>query len=226
MKEVRLLQPKVASELADTSGAADPWNLVASASSAVRRAISDFLSLETAARAEGRESTCGEALGRCLLWAPSLELGDDWEPKQDAPTVVEAAKCLASTAPSPLEVFDHHLEKGDFKGARRMLATPEISAHPDADKWSLRLDDTLKLATQRLSQELDHARAVLEGALASGYLTEAERGPLDTRLVSLSDSLTKVDQFGPARASIGWVHSEIEKFKSVRMEEARASATA
>lgn len=223
LDEVRRLQPNVESDLATLCGTGDRWGLIAAGANAVRFAVREFLALETAPLADTGEATTSELLGRCLLMAREIELNDDWIPSQKPAEIIAAAAPLATAFTDPIDVVNHRIEVEDFRGARRLLLSTSAQ-YPQSKSESLllRIEDATKVSRSRLIQKIEQARNALESALASGHLNEQERGPLDAKLVALTEAQDGIDQFGPANSVIRSVHDAIEDLRRRRVDEARS----
>jgi hypothetical protein len=223
MQQIHRLRPLVEAEIESLVAKDGPWQLVQSASFLLLKALDELEGLQRDAGNLRSEPSAKEVLGRCLLLAPTIDIGDEWQ------AVQSPSEVLSALADSPCvdakQSFDARIARGDFIGARRLIEAIEETDDTQADALRVPLAEELAASRHRLTQRLGQVRHELESALAFGYLGENDRSILDRSLIEISDSVCDLERFTAAEHELGEIREQIARFRNAAFEAVREQLT-
>lgn len=194
----------------------DPWGLVQAGQAQALRSMHGVLALfDAAADLPSSEPPPAEVLGRPLLLLGSLSVKDDWTSDALPP---EALESLGQWLEAPLnaeEAAHRRLERGDVLGAEMlvqagMTESQSLPIRQDRERWK-----------QALRKELVECRRSVEVGSAYGYLVDADRGEIESRLAQWEAQLDDVRRFDLTLAEIRTVRDRVDRAREVRAQQVR-----
>lgn len=194
----------------------DPWGLVQAGQAQALRTMRSVLALfDATADLPSSEPTPAEVLGRPLLLIAGLPVKDDWASDVAPPQALELLEHWLAAPLSATEAARLRLERGDVLGAELLVqgGTVEPQSLPirqDRERWK-----------QALRKELSECRRSVEVGSAYGYLVDADRGEMESRLGLWEAQLEDVRRFDLAMTEIRAVRAKVDHARAARAQQVR-----
>lgn len=194
----------------------DPWGLIqagqAQALSAMRAVLALF---DSTTDLPVTEPSAADVVGRPLLLIPDLPVSEDWTVEAAPAAALLSVTHWLSQPVSPEGALQQRLERGDLLGAD-MLQLAEMSDPPSAhfrqerERWR-----------QALRKEIAECRRSVEVGSAYGYLPDADRGQIESRLALWEAQLEDVRRFDVAMAELQGIRARVTEARGARAEQVR-----
>lgn len=189
----------------------DTWGLVRASQSQALKSFRGVLSLfDAGADIPSAEPPPAEALGLPLLAIPDLTLGEDWAPEATPEFALAALRRWLSEPVSAEGALQQRLERGDLLGAEMMAHAGMVESQPaqlrqERERWK-----------QVLRREIADCRRSVEVGSAYGYLVDADRGQIESRLAQREAQLEDLRRFDVAIAEIESLKSQVADARDKR----------
>ena len=194
----------------------DPWGLVQAGQAQALRSMHGVLALfDAAAHLPTSEPTAAEVLGRPLLLIADVPLKEDWSSDLQPNFAVESLRSWLATPLAAEEAARLRLERGDVLGAEMlvqagMIESQSVPIRQDRDRWK-----------QALRKDLAECRRSVEVGSAYGYLVDADRGQIESRLALWEAQLDGVRRFDLALTEIRGIRARVDQAREARAQEVR-----
>lgn len=194
----------------------DPWGLVQAGQVQALRTMHSVLSLfDAAAELPTSEPTPTEVLGGPLLLIADLPVKEDWLCDLQPEAALES---LMSWLENPREANDAarlRLQRGDVLGAEMlaqagMIESQSIQIRQDRERWK-----------QALRKDIAECRRSVEIGSAYGYLVDADRGQIESRLALWEAQLDDVRRFDLAMSEIREIRTTVDQAREARAQQVR-----
>lgn len=212
--------PKVEAELL-TAPQSDRWGHVAAGQRQALSAVHGLVALfENDEALREVEQPPAEILGRHLLLLPALPVSDAWAAEWETPAALALLEDADTTVLRPLDALRRRLERGDVLGAEMMVASGLVEPDPGLlrqarDRW--------KAETKR---EIAECRRLVEVGSTYGYLQDADRGQIESKLSRWEAHLEEMRRFDLTLASIKAHRDQIEAVRDAKKAEVRVGLAA
>jgi len=193
----------------------DPWGLVEAGQTQALRAIRSLTALFDAdTELPPAELSAAEALGRPLLLVQHLTVDDEWA-ADSPPETALAAIAQEPNLMEPDAAILHRLDQGDVFGAELLMQTGQVNPgianiRQELDRWK-----------QALRREILECRRSVEVGSAYGYLADAERGQMESRLALWEAQVEDVRRFDVALDEVRAIRERVARAREGRAEEVR-----
>lgn len=212
--------PKVETELLNIPPS-DLWGHVAAGQRQALSAVHGLLALfESEDAVREVEPPPPEILGRALLLIPDLPISEAWTGELDAPDALTLLEGTDTTVQRPMDAFKRRLERGDVLGGEMMIASGLLESDPGLLR---QVRDRWKAETRR---EIAECRRLVEVGSAYGYLQDADRGQIESKLAKWEAHLEEMRRFDLTLASIKKHRDKIEAVRDAKKAEVRAGLAA
>jgi hypothetical protein len=194
----------------------DSWGLMGAAQAQTLRAFQGVLAIfESSADLSVSEPSPTEVLGRALLTIPELSLGEDWTVKV-APDVGLSLLTNWSASPVTTEAaLQVRLERGDLLGAEMLVHGGLV------DSQSALIRQERERWKQTLRREIAECRRSVEVGSAYGYLADADRGRIESRLAGWEAQIEDIRQFDLIVADLKGETARVVEAREVRAQQVR-----
>ena len=203
----------------------DSWGLVASSQKTALRELQALQALfdPESPPLPASEPPADEALGRDMLYVPSIRIGADWSIETPADELLLSIRQWLAEPVLFMDAFDARLERGDVFGARLLLMCA-------GDEHStLDLEDSLRREHDswraKLKSALQEARRNIEIGSAYGYISDPERGVWESDLVVVEAQTAEHGHFDLALRSIVDISAFIRRNRDDRAGEVYGAIT-
>lgn len=194
----------------------DPWGLVRAGQVQALRAMREVLALFDAdAKLPTSEPTAAEVLGSPLLLIGDLPVKDDWTSDLPPKNALEAIGHWLVAPLRPEDVARLRVERGDVLGAELMvqcgMVEPQsVALRQDRERWK-----------QALRREVAECRRSVEVGSAYGYLGEADRSQIESRLAQWEAQVDDVRRFDVAMAQLRAIRDQVRQAREARAQQVR-----
>ncbi|MEA9753337.1 AAA family ATPase [Xanthomonas campestris pv. raphani] len=166
------------------------------------------------------EQSPAEILGRSLLLLPAFPISDAWAGELDAPDALALLEDAETTVHRPFDAFRRRLERGDVLGAEMMVASGLVGPDPGLlrqarDRWKA-----------EAKREIAECRRLVEVGSTYGYLQDADRGQIESKLSKWEAHLEEMRRFDLTLASIKAHRDQIEAVRDAKKAEVRVGLAA
>jgi len=212
--------PKVEAELL-SAPRSDAWGHVAAGQRQALSAVHGLLALfESDEAVREVEQPPAEILGRPLLLLPAFPISDVWAGELDAPDALSLLDDADTTVHRPLDAFRKRLDRGDVLGAEMMVASGLVEPDPSLlrqarDRWKA-----------EAKREIAECRRLVEVGSTYGYLQDADRGQIESKLSKWEAHLEEMRRFDLTLASIKAHRDQIEAVRDAKKAEVRVGLAA
>ncbi len=194
----------------------DPWGLVAAGQAQAMRAMHGVLSLfDASADLQNSEAMPAEVLGRSLLLISDLPIKENWTCDLPPNIALDSLGRWLEAPSSPERAAQLRLERGDVLGAELLVQSgmvdpQSVSIRQDRERWK-----------QSLRKEIAECRRSVEVGSAYGYLVDADRGQIESRLALWEAQLDEVRHFDVAMAEARDIRAMVDQAREVRAQVVR-----
>ncbi|MER2518429.1 MAG: ATP-binding protein [Candidatus Accumulibacter phosphatis] len=179
----------------------DSWGLISAAQSVVLSELRAMWSLfDPAVKLPPAEPTAAEVLARDVLLVPQLRLADDWRVSTERVVAIAAMSDWARHPNDWCNAFDARVHDGDLYGAELILQAQEDLAMKHGWQSELRRElESWRAAFRRVT---DDARREVEVGSAYGYLSDSDRGSIESELVRWEVKVEQTLRFDEATSAV------------------------
>lgn len=194
----------------------DPFGLIQAGQAQALRTMHSVLSLfDSAADLPNSEPTPAEVLGSQLLLVARLPVKEDWSCEAPPEIALETLRNWLTDPQGPDEAARMRLERGDILGAEMlanagMIEPESAQIRQDRERWK-----------QTLRKDITECRRSVEIGSAYGYLVDADRGQIESRLAFWEAQLDDLRRFDLAIAEIRGILTTVSQAKEVRAQQVR-----
>jgi hypothetical protein len=186
----------------------DSWGLIAAAQSVVLFELRAMWSLfDPAAKLPPAEPTAAEVIARDVLLVPQLRLADDWCIRTDRQLAIEAISDWAKRPGDWQDAFDARVRDGDLYGAELILQAQDNLATMHG--WASELRRELESWRAAFRRAIDDARREVEVGSAYGYLSDSDRGSIESELVRWEAQGEQTRRFDEATSAVAIVRQTV-----------------
>lgn len=194
----------------------DPFGLIQAGQAQALRTMRSVVSLfDSAADLPNSEPTPAEVLGSQLLLVAKLPVKEDWSCEAPPEIALEILRNWLTDPRGPDDAARMRLERGDILGAEMlasagMIAPESVQIRQDRERWK-----------QALRRDITECRRSVEIGSAYGYLVDADRGQIESRLALWEAQFDDLRCFDLAIAEIREILATINQAKEVRAQQVR-----
>lgn len=193
----------------------DAWGLIAAAQSVVLTELWAMWGLfDPAAKLPPAEPAAREVLGRELLFVPQIRLGDDWSVGTEGHAAIAAITAWARDPQDWRAAFEVRLREGDLHGAELIVQAQEDVA--TGQGWQSELRRERESWRGALRRAIDEARREVEVGSAYGYLTDSDRGAIESDLVRWEAQIDQLRRFDEAMGAVASVRHTVQRNRDER----------
>lgn len=186
----------------------DSWGLISAAQSVVLSELRAMWSLfDPTAKLPPAEPTAAEVLASDVLLVPQLRLADDWSIRTDRLVAIAAMSDWAKHPGDWHNAFDARVRDGDLHGAELIIKGQEALATTHG--WQLVLRRELESWRAALRRAVDDARREVEVGSAYGYLSDSDRGSIESELVRWEAQSEQTRRFDEAKSAVAAVRRTV-----------------
>jgi len=163
-----------------------------------------------------------------LLFEPSLDLDENWQPEGTAETLaVSVLKLIAEDRRSALQVYEQRQGRRDHLGNRQLIEWLERSRDAEqAEKLQKRLESDLSQGRIVLIKDAEDAQLAVQNAVSFGWLRDSLRAELAASVEAVKLAAAQHERLGPLHDKLNEVRSRVTEARGEQRKLTEAALTA